>query len=55
MASGDTQQSLRHRRKGSDDSNAAQVSQDEPRARKTEEVVWGKTPSGEGMYPSQRS
>ncbi|KAH9922238.1 phosphatidylethanolamine N-methyltransferase [Fomitopsis serialis] len=47
MASGDTPHTLRHRRKGSNESDATHVSQDETRQRKTEEVVWGKTPSGE--------
>ncbi|KZT68012.1 hypothetical protein DAEQUDRAFT_728277 [Daedalea quercina L-15889] len=48
MASGDIQHTLRHRRKGSNDTEASHVSQeDQLRPRKTEEVVWGKTPGGE--------
>ena len=55
MASGDAHQSLRLRRKGSHDADTAPPAQDEVRPRKTEEVVWGKTPSGEGPHPCQRS
>ena len=48
MASGDAHQSLRLRRKGSHDADTTPPAQDEVRPRKTEEVVWGKTPSGQG-------
>ncbi|KAI0728917.1 phosphatidylethanolamine N-methyltransferase [Fomitopsis betulina] len=47
MPSGDAQHSLRLRRKASQDTDATSTPHDEVRPRKTEEVVWGKTPGGE--------
>ena len=48
MASADAPQSLRLRRKGSPDTDDAPPPHDDARPRKTDEVVWAKTPSGEG-------
>lgn len=55
MASGDAHQSLRLRRKASNDADATTPVHDDARPRKTEEVVWGKTPSGEGRHYHDRT